>query len=142
MFPKSGVIPSYRLLVALAACLPIVIFVIWSAAAEVPNFFNPCFQWGTGNPGFAILTPQCTSISGSSQTLSQAILMLALIQGGILAGVATGLLGILQARPTFMKAGFVVLVLESTPLLFDGFFVFTLLAAIVFIRSATSPLGP
>jgi len=67
--------------------------------------------------------------------------MLALIQGGILAGVATGLLGILQARPTFMKAGFVVLVLESTPLLFDGFFVFTLLPAIVFIHSAKSPLG-
>jgi hypothetical protein len=127
--------------VALAACLPILIFVIWSAAAEVPDFFNPCFQWGAGNSGIVILTPQCPSAGGSSQPLSQAILVLALVQGGIIAGVATGLLGILLARPTFMKAGFVVLVLESTPLLFDGFFVFTLLPALFFLYSAKSPRG-
>jgi len=112
-----------------------------SIATGLLSLADPCAVWGTAGGSVTIAKGAgCSSIVSTSQTIPQFLLMMAIVRGGILAGAFVGLLGILRSRPAFLIAGFVLLTLESVPLLFDWLFLFTLLPAGIFLLSARTKL--
>ena len=115
----------------LLLAVPIAVIAVISLIIQVPDFFNPCLKWGMSSGGSISVSSAgpCLTAGGSSETIRQAILRLALIQGGILTAIGLGLIGVLRSRSAPLIVGSVILFLESIPLVFDGLFVFTLLAA-------------
>jgi hypothetical protein len=65
----------------------------------------------------------------------QAVLLLALIQGGILFAIGLGVVGFFRSRPRLVIVASVILIFESIPFVVDGLFVFTLLAAAALLWS-------
>ena len=134
--------------------VPIAIFAVWTAYAQIIDFFNPCITWGVGNSGSVALNPAargpCSmSSGGNSETILGAAITLVLIQGVILSGAFLGALGIIRSQPNLAIVGAMILFAESVPLMFDGLFVFTVLAGCFFLwasrgrriqsRNASSP---
>ena len=71
---------------AVAVIVPVVIFVVWTALSDVTYMLNPCISWGMGNVGSVTVSPPsggpcAMGAGGTSETISQAAIMLALIQG-------------------------------------------------------------
>ena len=122
---------------ALVALLPVVSFAVISLASELPQFFNPCFTWGMANGGTVEVSAAgpCTSSGGSSETIPQAIMRLALIQGGIILASLFGVAGIIRSGRNLILPAAIILFLESAPFVFDGLFVLTIPPAALFLRS-------
>jgi hypothetical protein len=123
---------------ALLVVAPIVAFVLWSALSEITNFFNPCLTWGAGSSGTVTLNPAAggpcaTSAGAVSQTISEAVTWLVLIQGGIFSASIMGAFGVIRAHPRLLFVAAIILLVESVPLVFDGLFVFTVLGACFFL---------
>ncbi len=110
---------------------PIAMIAAISLVLQVPDFFNPCLRWGIASGGSISVSAGslCSMAGGTSETMLQAVLRLILVQGGILLAIGIGAVGFLLTHPRLVIAGSVILILESIPLVLDGLFVFTLLAA-------------
>ncbi|MGI0091606.1 MAG: hypothetical protein ACREBS_07850 [Nitrososphaerales archaeon] len=94
-----------------------------------------------GNGGSMTMNPAagepCTmGAGGTSETISQAAIMLALIQVGILYGAILGASGIIRAHSKLTSFAAIILLAESVPPVFDGLFVFTIVAAGFFLRAS------
>jgi DNA-binding transcriptional ArsR family regulator len=111
--------------------VPIVTIAVISSIGQVQDFFNPCLIWGIASGGSITVSSNsaCSITGGTSETMLQAALQLALVQGGMLFAIGLGVFGLLRAHPRLVIVGSVVLIFESIPLVFDGLFVFALLAA-------------
>lgn len=123
---------------AVVVIVPVAIFAVWTALSEVTQMLNPCISWGMGNFASGAVIPAsggpcATGVGGTSETISQAAMLLTLIQGGILFGAILGAFGILRAHSKLASLGAIILLVESVPLLFDGLFIFTILAAGFFL---------
>src|ERR1022692_797574 len=106
---------------AVVIIAPIVVFAAWTALLEVGDLFNPCLTWGIGNVGVGTLNPVATgpctiSAGGTSETISQAVTMLVLIQGSILTASILGVFGIIRALPRVVSFAGIILFVESVPL--------------------------
>lgn len=122
---------------AILTILPIGAVAIETAMTNVLALVNPCSIFGAASgEATASLGGGCSSVVSTSETGLQVMLTTVVVQGGIVVGALLGVLGILRARPKFLVAGFILLSLESVPLLFDGLFVLTLLPAVFFLLSA------
>ena len=66
---------------------PIGLIAVISLILQVPDFFNPCLKWGMASGGsiFVSSASPCSIAGGTSETMLQAALRLALVQGGICA---------------------------------------------------------
>ena len=126
---------------------PIGLIAVISLVLQVPDFFNTCLKWGMAIGGTISVSPSgpCSMAGGVSETIPQAVLRLALIQGGILVAIGLGTVGFLRSHPRLIIVGSVILLVESIPFVFDGLFVFTLLAAASLLwsmRTQTRPKSP
>jgi hypothetical protein len=119
-------------LLALIVTLPVAIFAVASLVSQLPDFFNPCLTWGMPNPGTISVSSAgpCSTAGGISETIPQAVLRLALVQGGILIAIGLGMVGFLRSRSKLLTAGSVILCAESVLFVVDGLFVLTLPPAI------------
>ena len=136
----SRLIPKLPLLLV----APIGLIAVISLIFQVNDFLNPCFMWGMRSLTISSNSP-CSMVGGTSETMLRAILQLALVQGGILFAVGLGVVGFLRSHPRLVVVGSVILLFESIPLVFDGLFVFTLLAAVSLLwsmRIQTRPETP
>jgi DNA-binding transcriptional ArsR family regulator len=126
---------------------PIGLIAAVSLIFQVQDFFNPCVVWGMASGGSITVSSNslCSITGGTSETMLQAVLQLALVQGGMLFAIGLGVVGFLRAHPRLVIVSSVILIFESIPLIFDGFFVFTLLAAASLLwsmRIQTHPKTP
>lgn len=118
------------------ACLPILVVAVLTSVNLLSNLTSPCVFWGaTGTPVSVAQGGTCPSVQSFSETAQQAVFGLILIQGGILAGVALGIVGTLKSRPSFLLVASVILFAESIPLVFDGLFIFSVIPAALFVWS-------
>jgi hypothetical protein len=79
-------------------------------------------QWGNGGKSFSgTIRPgdPCKAQSGTSETKAQAAARMLIVPGGILAGLALGILGAARGRAGLAVGGAVVVFLESVPLIFS-----------------------
>jgi hypothetical protein len=122
----------FLILLVLVATLPIAVFAVVSLVSQLPDFFNPCLKWGMASGGSISVSSAgpCSTAGGISETIPQAVLRLALIQGGILIAIGLGMVGFLRSRSPLLIAGSVILFAESVPFVFDGLFVLTLPPAV------------
>ena len=120
-------------LVAIIIVLPIIMIMANFVIDELRFFMSPCVAWGQTQGG--ITYPGC---SGTSQTVPEFFLNLALIPGGILVASVVGFIGAVVRRQALLVAGFVVLSLESSVLLFDRLFLLTVPPAVYFLWLARS----
>jgi hypothetical protein len=107
-------------------------------AAQLPDFWDPCLQWGQTSGSSVSLPgpPPCErAMRGTSETREGMALRLLLVQGGILSGVGLGLAGAAKERAALMPAGALILLAESVPLMFGGTFVLTLGAALLLLAA-------
>ncbi len=129
---------SRALAITLAGSLPLLALVIWPLARALPDFFDPCFFWGQQQAEMtAVLEADgpCRAIRGTSQTKTQAVVNLVLVQGGILAAVLLALAGAVLARPVLTVLGAGLIFLESIPLIFSFAFL-TVFASGIFLLAA------
>jgi DNA-binding HxlR family transcriptional regulator len=125
-------------LLPLLLIAPIGLISVVSLILQVQLFFNPCITWGMASGGSISVSSgsPCSMLSGGmSETIPQAVLQLALIQGGILFALGLGVVGFFRAHPRLVIVGSLILILESIPFVVDGLFVFTLLAAAALLLS-------
>jgi hypothetical protein len=129
-------------LLALVVTLPVGVLAASSLASQLPDFFNPCLTWGMSNGGGISVSPggPCPAAGGTSETIPQAVLRLALVQGGILTAVGLAMLGFLRARPALLIGSSVVFFAESVPFVPDGLFVLTLPPALYLMWVARGQL--
>jgi len=124
-------------ILAIVVIAPIVAFAVWSMLYEVSDFFNPCITWGTGSANVTLNPaaggPCATSAGAVSQTIPQAVTMLVLVQGGILFAAFLGAFGMIRNHSKITLVAAIVLLAESIPLVFDGWFIFTILPAGFFL---------
>jgi hypothetical protein len=101
--------------IAVIAVLPPIALAAWSFSQTLPQFSDPCVQWGASQPASMTVPPNgpCRSITGTSETKRQAVIRLLLFPGGILLGSLLGLSGTLARRAYITMAGAGVLLLES-----------------------------
>jgi hypothetical protein len=134
------------LLLALIASVPPVLLAVNAIATTVPQFFDPCFEWGTGSGRSRTLVRDdpcaATGRGGTSETKRQAVTRLLLIPGGLLVASALGILGAVLRRPLVAVLGAVVIYAASLP------FMLTLASVAAFTSGAfllvarfTSPLS-
>src|SRR6185437_8027589 len=106
---------------AVVVSLPMGLVAVRAVAITAGQFFDPCFQWGTGNSGSATIRRDdpCRSRSGTSETKTQAVARMMMVPGGILAGLALGIIGAARGRAGLAVAGAAVALVESAPLMFS-----------------------
>jgi hypothetical protein len=107
---------------AVVVSLPLGLVAVRAVAITAGQFFDPCFQWGNGGNSFSgTIRPgdPCRAQSGTSETKTQAVVRMLIVPGGILAGLALGILGVARGRAGPAVAGAVVVFLESAPLMFS-----------------------
>jgi hypothetical protein len=111
--------------VAVVVSLPLGLVAARAVAITAGQFFDPCFQWGNGNSASGTISgtirrdDPCRSRSGASETKTEAIARMLIVPGGILAGLALGILGVARGRAGLAVGGAVVVFLESVPLMFS-----------------------
>ena len=112
----------YRaVVIALLAALPPVLVVAWSLGQSLPQYSDPCFQWGLSQPASMHISPEapCRVVGGTSETKLRFLVRLVLVHGGILIACLLGILGALLARPFLSVLGAGLIFLESIPLIFS-----------------------
>jgi hypothetical protein len=92
---------------SLVVVLPIAVAISYFTFAEVASLL----------PGSGV---------GNSVPLSESILFLILIQGGLYSAMILGILGSLKSSRALMITAAVIFLLESIPFVFDGLFILTL----------------
>jgi hypothetical protein len=107
--------------IALVAVLLPVLMVSWSLSQTLPQFSDPCFQWGISQRGSMHISPAgpCHAMGGTSETKAQAVVRLTLIHGGILIASLLAILGALWSRPLLSVLGAGLIFFESIPLIFS-----------------------
>jgi hypothetical protein len=87
---SPSILPS-----TLMTWLPLGLLALRAVAITASQFFDPCFQWGIGNSSSGTIRRDdpCRSRSGASETKTQAVARMLILPGGILAGLALGILG-------------------------------------------------
>lgn len=133
----SRLIPKLPLLLV----APIGLIAVISLIFQANDFLNPCFMWGMRSLTISSNSP-CSMVGGTPETMLKAVLQLALVQGGILLAIGLGVVGFLRAHSRLVIVGSVILIFESIPLVFDGLFVFTLLAASSLLWSMKMQIRP
>ncbi len=134
------------LLSALIASVPPVLLAVNAIATTVPEFFDPCFEWGAGSSRSRKITRDdpcaATGRGGTSETKQQAVARLLFIPGGIIAGSALGILGAARRRSAFAVLGAVVIYAASLPFMLTLASVAAFTSgAFVLVARAASPLG-
>lgn len=109
------------IVLAVTVSLPLGLVALRAVAITASQFFDPCFQRGIDNSfsGTIRRDDPCRARSGTSETKAQAVARMMIVPGGILAGLALGILGAARSRPGPAVAGAVVVFLEAFPLLFS-----------------------
>jgi hypothetical protein len=125
---------------AIAGAIGPFLLSVISLAGELPNFVNPCMEWGTTG-GRRVLDPaslvRCGGrMGGTSETRLGAAARLLLIQGGMLAACAAALVGAARYRLRSSVLAFAFMMLITVPLAIGSFGLVTLIAAICFGASA------
>ena len=105
--------------ISLLAVLPPLLLVSWSLSRTLPQFSDPCFQWGISQRGSMHLSPRgpCRAMGGTSETKAQAVVRLTLVHGGILIASLLAVLGALLSRPLLSVLGAGLMFFESIPLI-------------------------
>jgi hypothetical protein len=121
--------------VAILAITPIATIMGVLIAGQLRELVNPCMSWGQANGGSITVSPggPCSSASATTDTMTEFLMNLVLIPGGILFGALLGVAGVLGKSQALLISSFVILSLESPFLMFDGLFVLTLPPAIFFL---------
>lgn len=135
--------PETRFWIAVAASAIPVGFAVASLAIEIPNFWDPCYQWGGGSGG--ALSPGeggCDGVTRTSETKTEAALRLAFIQGTVLVACGVGLAGAWFDRRVPTAVAAVLLTLVTLPLLLGLGFVFVLPGAVGFWVATAWPRSP
>ena len=106
---------------AVMVSLPLGLVAVRAVAITVGQFFDPCFQWNTGNSGSATIRSDdpCRSRSGTSETQTQAAAGMLMVPGGVLVGLALGIIAAARGRAGLAVAGAVVVFVEAVPLMFS-----------------------
>lgn len=125
---------------ALAACVVAMAVILaglaaWLVAGELPDFWDPCHEWGAGGSGNLTIYPgdECPNRTYSSQTRSERAAVLASINGGTVVASVLAIVGTWRRR-AWPLAVAAALMLGVSVLLFLGFSVaypLTLAAAIL-----------
>jgi len=129
---------SQALAITLAGSLPLLVLVTWSLARALPDFFDPFFLWGQQQAETtAVLEADGPSraIRGASQTKTQAVVNLVLVQGGVLTAILLALTGAVMARPVLTVLGAGLIFLESIPLIFSFAFLTVFASGILLLAA-------
>lgn len=121
-----------NLALGLAAVAPIAGLVTYSIANDVSALTNPCYTWGT-TTAMASLAGHCSFSSASSETFSQMLMGMLLVQGGLILGMILGVLGLVRGHRSLLAAGAAIFFAECIPLVFSGVFVLAVLPAVIFL---------
>jgi hypothetical protein len=107
--------------IAILAALPALLLVTWSSSRTIPQFWDPCFQWGISHRGGMYVSPggACRAMEGTSETKAQAVVRLTLVQGGILIASLLAILGALLSRPLLSVLGAGLVFFEAIPLMWS-----------------------
>ncbi|MDA4128638.1 MAG: hypothetical protein OK422_04205 [Thaumarchaeota archaeon] len=126
--------------IAILAITPIATIMGVLVAGQVRELTNPCMSWGQINGGSITVASGglCSSASATSDTMTEFLVKLILIPGGILFGALLGVVGVLGKSQALLISSFIILILESPLLMFDGLFVLTLPPAVFFLWVARS----
>ena len=121
---------------ALVSAAPPGALAIRAIAQTVPQFFEPCFEWG----GTSVTSPSC---GGTSETKQHAIVRLLLFPGGMLFGVALGVYATARLSSGIAVAAAVVMYAASLPfaLTFAILSAFPSAAMLLVARFAGPPRG-
>ncbi len=108
---------------AALAVLPVSAVSFGSSIYIIGELTNPCVVWGGGNThtgaGTQTAADPCTQHSGEGETRVHAVLMLAGVQGVILAAAALGIWGAVRSRRVALIAAGCVMLLEMFPTIFS-----------------------
>jgi len=121
--------------IAILAITPIATIMGVLIAGQLRELVNPCMNWGQANGGSIAVSSggPCSPASATADTMTQFLVKLVLIPGGILFGALLGVVGVLGKSQALLISSFVVLSLESPLLMFDGLFVLTFPPAAFFL---------
>ena len=124
---------------AVLAVLPISAISFGSSIYIIGELTNPCVVWGGGNThtgaGAQTAAAPCTGYRGVGETRPHAVLMLAGVQGVILAAAALGIWGAVRSRRVALIAAGCVMLLEMFPAIFS-IWPLALLAGLAFLTVA------
>jgi hypothetical protein len=108
---------------AVLAALPISAISFGSSIYIVGELMDPCVLWGGGDTHRGTVartaTDPCAQHRGEGETRVHAVLMLAAVQGVILAASALGIWGAVRSRRAALVAAGCVLLLEMVPTIFS-----------------------
>jgi hypothetical protein len=108
---------------AVLAVLPISAISFGSSIYIIGELTSPCVVWSGGNihAGAGAQTPMdpCTQHMGVGETRVHAVLMLASVQGVILAAAALGIWGAVRSRRVALIAAGCLMLLEVFPTVFS-----------------------
>ena len=126
-----------RLLVAVLATVP-ALAIVWLGMTGLTNLFDPCFGFDDRK-----MQPseECPSVSSTSQSRSDVLRNLVLIQGSVLLACVLGIYALASGHPNVVVASIIVLVIVSIPLVFGGLAILTLLTAAMLGILASSHWG-
>jgi hypothetical protein len=106
-----------------------------SAGSEIRRFFDPCFFFGDTGGGPTFSAPCRGRMAGTSETMAQVILRLALVQGTAVGTAVLALKGVYRGkRRLILVASFVLFVL-TVPLIIGMAGFVTLVCAVCFLLS-------
>jgi hypothetical protein len=121
---------------AVAGSIGPVFLSVVSLAGELPNFVNPCMEWGIAN-GRSTIDPACRGrMSGTSETRLGAVTRLITVQGGMLAACGAALMGAHRYRLSLSVLASAFMFLITMPLAVGNFGMVTLISAVCFGVSA------
>ena len=108
---------------AVLAALPISAIAFGSSISILGELTNPCVVWGGGNShtgaGAQTAGDPCTQHQGVGESRIHAVLMLAGVQGLILAAAALGIWGAVRSRRVALRAAGCVMLFEMLPTVFS-----------------------
>jgi hypothetical protein len=108
---------------AALAILPISAISFGSAVYIIGELTDPCVVWGGGDThsgaGAQTAANPCTQFRGVGETRTRAVLMLAGVQGLVLAAAALGIWGAVRSRRVALIAAGCVMLLEILPTTFS-----------------------
>ncbi|MBW3583081.1 MAG: hypothetical protein KY455_08285 [Euryarchaeota archaeon] len=128
-------------ILALALGALVALSAVVSTAAAVPQFFDPCHEWGVGSgqdDGTIALDDECPSRTGTSQTRTEAILNLVAIQGVLLLAAGCIARGALRLDRTWTGVGATLIAIMVPPFGLGVLWIPILTVAVSVFVSATA----